>query len=131
MIKVELEGFVVELIDWFGKLFKEVNILMFIVCIKVMCKWVGISYFDGGFKGVMIWFYNDKFVLFQGLVEFIEVQNGLVKVKDNKIVIWCDWVKDSDKIKGVFVIVCDLVEKVVVVKKKVKKVDVQVFVSCF
>ncbi|WP_288943412.1 transcription-repair coupling factor [uncultured Roseovarius sp.] len=119
--KVELEGFAAELIDRFGKLPKEVNTLMLVVRIKAMCKKAGIAKLDGGPKGATIQFHNDKFASPQGLVEFITAQNGLAKVRDNKIVVRRDWRKDSDKIKGAFAIARDLAEKVVAEKKKAKK----------
>ncbi len=119
--KVELEGFAAEMIDRFGKLPKEVNTLLLIVRIKDMCKRAGISKLDGGPKGATIQFHNDKFASPQGLVEFIQNQKGLAKVKDNKIVVRRDWKKDSDKIKGAFAIARDLAEKVVAEKKKAKK----------
>ncbi len=118
--KVELEGFAAELIDRFGSLPKEVNTLMLVVRIKAMCKRAGIAKLDGGPKGATIQFHNDKFASPQGLVEFIQNQRGLAKVKDNKIVVRRDWKKDSDKIKGAFAIARDLAEKVVAVKKKAK-----------
>ncbi|MEC9196336.1 MAG: transcription-repair coupling factor, partial [Pseudomonadota bacterium] len=116
--KVELEGFAAELIDRFGKLPKEVNTLLLIVRIKAMCKKAGIAKLDGGPKGATIQFHNDKFASPQGLVEFIQDQKGLAKIKDNKIVVRRDWAKDSDKIKGAFAIARDLAEKVVDAKKK-------------
>ncbi|UAB90238.1 transcription-repair coupling factor [Ruegeria sp. SCSIO 43209] len=118
--KVELEGFAAELIDRFGSLPKEVNTLMLVVRIKAMCKRAGIAKLDGGPKGATIQFHNDKFASPEGLVEFIQNQRGLAKVKDNKIVVRRDWKKDSDKIKGAFAIARDLAEKVVAVKKKAK-----------
>ncbi|UWR50555.1 transcription-repair coupling factor [Phaeobacter inhibens] len=118
--KVELEGFAAELIDRFGALPKEVNTLMLVVRIKAMCKRAGIAKLDGGPKGATIQFHNDKFASPQGLVEFIQAQDGLAKVKDNKIVVRRDWKKDSDKIKGAFAIARDLAEKVVAEKKKAK-----------
>jgi len=118
--KVELEGFAAELIDRFGKLPREVNTLMLIVRIKAMCKKAGISKLDGGPKGATIQFHNDKFATPEGLVDFIRDQNGLAKVKDNKIVVRRDWRKESDKIKGAFAIARDLAEKVVAERKKQK-----------
>ncbi|WP_271947337.1 transcription-repair coupling factor [Ruegeria faecimaris] len=118
--KVELEGFAAELIDRFGTLPKEVNTLMLVVRIKAMCKRAGIAKLDGGPKGATIQFHNDKFASPQGLVEFIQNQRGLAKVKDNKIVVRRDWKKDSDKIKGAFAIARDLAEKLVAEKKKAK-----------
>ncbi|OIQ32055.1 MAG: transcription-repair coupling factor [Alphaproteobacteria bacterium MedPE-SWcel] len=119
--KVELEGFAAELIDRFGTLPREVNTLMLVVRIKAMCKKAGIAKLDGGPKGATIQFHNDKFASPQGLVEFIQAQDGLAKVKDNKIVVRRDWKKDSDKIKGAFAIARDLAEKVVAAKKKKKE----------
>lgn len=118
--KVELEGFAAELIDRFGKLPKEVNTLMLVVRIKGMCKRAGIAKLDGGPKGATIQFHNDKFASPEGLVEFIQAQNGLAKVRDNKIVVRRDWRKTSDKIKGAFAIAQDLAVKVKEAKAKAK-----------
>jgi len=118
--KVELEGFAAELIDRFGKLPKEVNTLLLVVRIKAMCKRAGIAKLDGGPKGATIQFHNDKFASPQGLVTFIQDQNGLAKVRDNKIIVRRDWRKDSDKIKGAFAIALDLAEKLIAEKKKAK-----------
>ncbi|MFT4961529.1 MAG: transcription-repair coupling factor (superfamily II helicase), partial [Paracoccaceae bacterium] len=119
--KVELEGFAAEMIDRFGKLPKEVNTLLLIVRIKSMCKRAGIAKLDGGPKGATIRFHNDKFASPKGLVEFIHDQNGLAKVRDNKIVVRRDWQLDSDKIKGAFAIARDLAVKVSEEKKRTKK----------
>ncbi|WP_204114342.1 transcription-repair coupling factor [Shimia biformata] len=115
--KVELEGFAAELIDRFGKLPREVNTLLLIVRIKEMCKKAGIAKLDGGPKGATIQFHNDKFASPQGLVQFIQDQRGLAKVKDNKIVVRRDWKKEADKIKGAFAIARDLAQKVIDEKK--------------
>jgi len=110
--KVELEGFAAELIDRFGTLPKEVNTLLLVVRIKAMCKRAGIARLDAGPKGATIQFHNDKFANPAGLVDFVQAQNGLAKVRDTKIVVRRDWKKDSDKIKGAFAIARDLAEKV-------------------
>ncbi len=118
--KVELEGFAAELIDRFGKLPREVNTLLLVVRIKAMCKKAGIAKLDGGPKGATIQFHNDKFAAPQGLVEFIQDQRGLAKVRDNKIIVRRDWAKESDKIKGAFSIARDLAEKIIQEKKRRK-----------
>ena len=109
--KVELEGFAAELIDRFGKLPREVNTLLTVVRIKAMAKRAGIAKLDAGPKGATIQFWKDKFASPAGLVEFIEDQRGMAKVRDNKIIIRRDWKKDSDKIKGAFAIARDLAVK--------------------
>ena len=119
--RVELEGFAAELIDRFGTLPKEVSTLMLVVRIKSMCKRAGIAKLDGGPKGVTLQFHKDKFASPEGLVDFIQAQRGLAKVKDNKIVVRRDWSKESDKIKGAFKIARDLAE-IVAKKNKAKKV---------
>jgi transcription-repair coupling factor (superfamily II helicase) len=106
--KVELEGFAAELIDRFGKLPKEVNTLLVIVRIKEKCREAGIGRLDGGPRGVTIQFHNDKYASPVGLVDFIQGQKGLAKVKDNKIIVRRDWKRDSDKIKGAYAIAQDL-----------------------
>ncbi len=106
--KVELEGFAAELIDRFGKLPKEINTLLVIVRIKAMCKRAGIGRFDAGPKGATIQFHNNKFANPAGLVSFVNEQDGLAKIKDNKVIVRRDWTKESDKIKGAFSIARDL-----------------------
>jgi len=120
--KVELEGFAAELIDRFGKLPREVNTLMLVVRIKSMCKRAGIAKLDGGPKGAIIQFHNDKFASPKGLVEFLEDQRGLAKIKENKLVVRRDWKRDSDKIKGAFAVAKDLAEKVIL-ESKAKKIE--------
>ena len=109
--KVELEGFAAELIDRFGPVPKEVNTLLLVMRIKAMCRRAGIGRLDAGPKGATIQFHNDKFANPAGLVDFLQAQGGLAKVKDNKIIVRRDWVKDSDRIRGAFAVARDLAEK--------------------
>jgi transcription-repair coupling factor (superfamily II helicase) len=106
--KVELEGFAAELIDRFGTLPKEVNTLLLVVRIKAMCKRAHIAKLDAGPKGATVQFHMDKFPNPAGLVAFVQDQNGLAKVRDNKIVVRRDWTSDAEKIKGAFSIARDL-----------------------
>ena len=87
------------------------NTLLLVVRIKAECKKACIARLDAGPKGATIQFHNDKFPNPEGLVEFIQEQRGLAKVKDNKIIVRRDWKKDSDKIKGAFAIARDLAAK--------------------
>jgi transcription-repair coupling factor (superfamily II helicase) len=109
--KVELEGFAAELIDRFGPLPREVNTLLLVVRIKAMCKRAEIARLDAGPRGVTIQFHNDKFPNPGGLVEFVQAQDGLARIKDNKIIVLRDWTRDAEKIKGAFAIARDLAEK--------------------
>lgn len=106
--KVELEGFAAELIDRFGKLPSEVDTLLRIVRVKGMCKRAGIAKLDGGPKGAVIQFHNDKYANPGGLVEYLQNQRGTAKVKDNKIIVLRDWDNDETKIKGAYIIAREL-----------------------
>ena len=109
--KVELEGFAAELSDRFGKMPREVNTLLLVVRIKDECKKAGIARLDGGPRGATIQFHNDKYANPAGLVDFIQDQRGLAKVRDNKIIVRRDWKRERDRIKGAFAIARDLAVK--------------------
>lgn len=106
--KVEVEGFAAELIDRFGKLPKEVNMLLWIVRIKYMCRRAGIARMDAGPMGATIQFYNDQFANPEGLVEFINSQSGKARLRETKVVVRRDWKKPADRIKGAFAAAQDL-----------------------
>ncbi|SUZ31021.1 Transcription-repair-coupling factor [Roseibaca ekhonensis] len=109
--KVELEGFAAELIDRFGKLPREVNTLLAVMRIKAECKRAGIAKFDCGPKGATIQFHNDKFPNPAGLVEFMQDQKGLAKIRDNKIVVRRDWDTEKERVRGAFAIARDMAAK--------------------
>lgn len=116
--KVELESFAAELIDRFGSLPDEVDMLLRIVRIKGMCRAAGIAKLDGGPKGVVIQFYKDKFNNPAGLAQYLGDSRGTAKVRDNKIVVRRDWVNDDLKVKGAYVIARELAVLAKAVNKK-------------
>lgn len=109
--KVDLEGFAAELIDRFGKLPREVNTLLALVRIKAECKRAGIAKFDAGPKGATLQFHKDKFANPAGLVEFVQDQQGLAKIRDNKIIVRRDWSTEKERVRGAFAIARDLAQK--------------------
>jgi transcription-repair coupling factor (superfamily II helicase) len=106
--KVEMEGFAAELIDRFGPLPAEVETLMLVVRIKALCKRAGIAKLDGGPKGATVQFHNDKYANPGGLVQFLNDQRGMAKVKDNRIVVRRDWEGEKARLAGAFGIARDL-----------------------
>ncbi|MEM7743747.1 MAG: transcription-repair coupling factor [Pseudomonadota bacterium] len=106
--KTELEGFAAELHDRFGKVPADVETLLAVVRIKTYCRRAGIERMDTGPKGATIQFRGDKFADPAGLVDFIQAQDGLAKVRDNKLVVRRDWTEDRDRIRGAFAIARDL-----------------------
>ena len=65
-------------------------------------------------------FHNDRFANPAGLVEFLQVQGGAARVKDNKIVVRRDWRSEGDRIKGAYAIARDLAEKAEAVSARAK-----------
>ena len=81
---------------------------MQVVRIKALCKRAGISKLDGGPKGATVQFHNDRYANPAGLVQFLHDQNGLGKVKDNRIVVRRDWSTEKNRLRGAFGIARDL-----------------------
>ena len=106
--RADLEGFAAELHDRFGKPPREVESLLKVVRVKGMCRRAGIARLDAGPKGATVHFRDDKFADPAGLVKFITDQNGLAKVKDNRLVVRRDWRDAEDRLKGAFAIARDL-----------------------
>ena len=106
--KIELEAFAAELIDRFGKLPTEVDMLLRVVRIKGMCRAGGIAKLDSGPKGAVIQFYQDKFISPSGLAQYLLDSRGTAKIKDNKLIVLRDWTNDDKKVKGAYIIAREL-----------------------
>ena len=106
--KIELETFAAELIDRFGKLPTEVDMLLRVVRIKGMCRAAGIAKLDSGPKGAVIQFYQDKFISPSGLAQYLLDSRGTAKIKDNKLIVLRDWTNDDKKVKGAYIIAREL-----------------------
>ena len=103
------ESFAAELIDRFGDLPPEVENLLDIVQIKQYCKRAGISRFDGGPRGAVIEFKDNKPPNVEGLMEWAQGQRGKVKLRpDQKMVVARDWYGQAERIKGAKVLARDL-----------------------
>ena len=106
--KVELEGFAAELIDRFGPLPREVNVLLRIVRIKSMCKAAGVEKLNVGARGATVEFHGNRFARPEGLVDFIKARNGAARIKGDKLVVISEFPSEADRIKGAFSIARDL-----------------------
>ena len=105
---ISMEAFAVELIDRFGSLPKEVQMLLNIIKIKNKCLDAGIIKLDAGPRGAIIKFHNDKFSNPEALFKYIQGQKDLIKVKGTQLIIKRDWKGVADKIKGSYSIASDL-----------------------
>ena len=116
--KVELEGFAAELIDRFGPLPREVNVLLRIVRIKALCKAAGVEKLNVGDKGATVEFHGNRFARPEGLVDFIKARNGTAKIKGDKLVVIESFPSEADRIKGAFALARDLAVHAGVTKQK-------------
>ena len=73
-----------------------------------LCKRAGIAKLDGGPKGATVQFHGDKYANPAGLVQFLNDQRGLAKIKDNRIVVRRDWPDEKARLVGAFQIARDL-----------------------
>jgi len=99
--RAEIDAFAAELIDRFGPLPAEVENLLDIVGIKVLCRIANIEKVDAGPKGATVALRNNIFPNPGGLVDFIARSSGAAKLRpDQKIVFIRPWETPQERIKG-------------------------------
>jgi transcription-repair coupling factor (superfamily II helicase) len=97
----DLDGFAAELHDRFGKLPDDVQHLLQIVGIKILCRMANVQAVDAGAKGASITLRNGIFPNPAKLVEWIGTQGKLAKLRpDMKLVIIRDWDTPAQRLKG-------------------------------
>ncbi|MDX1737726.1 MAG: TRCF domain-containing protein, partial [Alphaproteobacteria bacterium] len=118
----ELNAFAVELADRFGPLREEVNNLIQIITIKLLCKKAGIEKVDAGPKGAVITFRNNEFANPSGLIGFMQQQVGTVKLRpDQKLVIMRPWEDSAKRMAGVTKFADKLARLAIAAKNKQKE----------
>ncbi|AFX99542.1 transcription-repair coupling factor [Candidatus Endolissoclinum faulkneri L2] len=94
----EIDGFIVELVDRFGPLPVEVDNLLKIMTIKLLCRVAGVEKIDAGSKGAIIAFRNNSFAYPDKLITFMQQQADFVQFRpDHRMIYRCTW-NDSDKL---------------------------------
>jgi transcription-repair coupling factor (superfamily II helicase) len=110
----EIDGFAAELHDRFGKVPEEVDHLLEIVSIKLLCRVANVQSVDAGPKGATIVFRNGVFPNPQKLVNWIADQGTLAKLRpDMKLVIIREWDRPQQRLKGTRILLQTLVKLVV------------------
>jgi transcription-repair coupling factor (superfamily II helicase) len=83
----EIDSFAAEMIDRFGPLPTEVEQLLKLVAIKVLCRTAHVEKVEAGPKGVIVAFRDNAFANPQGLVRYVAEQGSFAKVRpDMRIV---------------------------------------------
>ena len=106
-----LEGFAAELRDRFGPLPEEVEHLLQVVSIKLLCRRANVQSVDAGPKGAVMAFRNNSFARPEKLVEWIGGQGTLAKLRpaDMKLVIARNWATPEERLKGTRTLMQNLV----------------------
>ena len=97
-----VDGFGAELHDRFGRVPEEVHHLLEVVSIKLLCRAANVSSVDAGPKGAVIAFRNGVFAEPAALVQWINGQGTLAKLRpaDMKLVIMRNWARPEERLKG-------------------------------
>ncbi|WP_112663473.1 transcription-repair coupling factor [Microvirga flavescens] len=105
----EIDAFGAEMIDRFGPLPTEVDQLLKIMAIKVLCRRANVEKVDGGPKGIIVSFRDNSFANPNGLIAYVTEQASFAKVRpDMKIVFIRDIEDPNDRIKSATIILRNL-----------------------
>ena len=97
----DIEGFAAEMIDRFGPMPDEVELLMKLVSIKALCIRAHVDKIDVGAKGAVVSFHDNSFANPQGLVRFIAGQGSDARVRpDMKVVFMRDFETMELRLEG-------------------------------
>ena len=106
----ELDAFAAELVDRFGPPPVEVEHLLQVVGIKMLCRQANVEKVETGPKGVVISFRDNTFANPDRLVGFIRDQGRAARVRpDMKVVFFDDWESAEQRLRGTAAILRSLV----------------------
>jgi transcription-repair coupling factor (superfamily II helicase) len=106
----EIVSFGAELVDRFGPSPPEVDQLLKVMAIKVLCRRANVDKVDGGPKGIIVSFRDNSFANPAGLVTYVAEQKSFAKVRpDMKVVFLRETDDPSRRLKVTTSILKDLV----------------------
>jgi transcription-repair coupling factor (superfamily II helicase) len=115
----EIDTFGAEMIDRFGPLPDEVNQLLKIMAIKVLCRRANVEKVEGGPKGVIVSFRDNSFADPAGLVAYVAEQGSFAKVRPDMKIVFIRDVEDLDeRLKATTTILRNLVRIAEKTRKK-------------
>ena len=91
----EIDAFAAELIDRFGPLPAEVEQLLKIMAIKVLCRRANVEKVEAGPKGVIVSFRDNAFANPAGLVAYVAEQASFAKVRPDMKIVFIRDVEDA------------------------------------
>ena len=97
----DIEAFGAELVDRFGPLPQEVEHLLQVIAIKVLCRRANVEKIDVGPKGAVLPFRDNIFANPEGLIRYIAKHPVGARVRpDQKVVLMDDWETPEERLKG-------------------------------
>ena len=107
----DLDAFAAELHDRFGKRPDEVDHLLDIVSIKILCRKANVEKVDAGPKGATVAFRKGVFSNPPALVQWISGQGTLAKLRpDMSLVLMREWAGPAQRLKGTRLLLQNLVK---------------------
>ena len=105
-----IEAFAAELIDRFGALPVEVDQLLKVIAIKLLCLRADLERVEAGPRGATLGFRDNRFRNPSGLVAFISREGKAAKLRpDHKLVVFREWPQPKDRLAGVSALLGQLV----------------------
>ncbi|MCS0503765.1 transcription-repair coupling factor [Ancylobacter mangrovi] len=105
----EIEAIGAELVDRFGPLPEEVELLLKLVAIKALCRRANVEKVDAGPRGMVLTFREGKFPNPAGFIQYVGKPHVVAKMRpDGKVVFSEDWPNPTARLRGTGVILKEL-----------------------
>jgi len=107
----EIHDFKEEIVDRFGACPEEVNNLLEIIALKLLCRKAHVEKIKVGEKGASIQFREKTFANPMGLLDYIKTKRGMIKVKpDQSLTVIRAWKDPQQQLRGLKTLITELAE---------------------